>query len=114
MLLPVIDSIPAVQVVETGSLNVTFNATDAEGSAVSLVLEENLAFITPVSSGNGTATYSIKPKFGDAGDYVLNVVATDADGATDTETFHLTVVPYGVQNFSSYRYSYRSNDHNVQ
>jgi subtilisin family serine protease len=98
--LPVIDSIAPVSVVETGSLNVTFTASDPEGSNVSVVLQENLAFITPVSSGNGTATYSIKPKFGDAGSYALSVVATDADGATATETFNLTVVPYGVQDFS--------------
>lgn len=97
---PVIDSVAAVSVVETGAINVTFTASDPDGTPVSVVLQENLSFINRVSGGNGTATYSIRPQFGHAGEYPLDVVATDADGLSSTTTFHLTVVPYGVQDFS--------------
>lgn len=99
VILPLIGTIDSAEVIETGSLNVTFTATGPEDASISVVLNEFVAFITPVSSGNGTATYSIKPTIGDAGEYDFDVVAT-ANGQYDTATFHLSVVPYGVQDLS--------------
>jgi hypothetical protein len=98
---PVVTPVAAT-VVELSSQNITFTATDVEGDAVTIVLHENLPFITKVSSANGTATYSVKPLLGNAGVYSLPLVATDARGAKDSVVFKLTVLPYGVQSFSLY------------
>jgi len=87
-------------VAETETISVVFTATDVDDSLVTVVLKNAPAFITPVSSGNGTASYSIHPTYGEAGEYDLTVVATDGRGKSDSATFHLTVIPYGVDDFS--------------
>jgi len=97
---PVLAPIDTAVVVELGNLDVTFTATDGDGDPVTVELYEDLSFITPVSSANGTATYRISPLLGNAGEYDLPVVAIDSTGATDTAYFHLSVLPYGVASFS--------------
>lgn len=97
---PVLATVDTAEVPELGTLQVVFTATDADQEAVTVVLHENLAFINPVSTSNGTALYAITPKLGDAGEYDLPVIATDARGAQDSAVFHLSVVAYGVQSFS--------------
>jgi hypothetical protein len=97
---PVLAAVAPAEVVETNTLQVDFTATDADQEAVTVELQENLAFITKISSSSGKASYAIAPKPGDAGEYDLPVIATDARGLTDTAVFHLSVIAYGVESFS--------------
>ncbi|HEY9046200.1 MAG TPA: S8 family serine peptidase [Ohtaekwangia sp.] len=97
---PVLDPIDTAAVAELTTLDVTFTATDADNDPVTVELQENLSFISLLSSANGTATYRISPLLGHAGEYDLPVLAIDSAGATDTAYFHLSVLPYGVASFS--------------
>lgn len=97
---PVLDAIDSVEVIELGSYEVTFTATDPDGDPLTVQLIESLPFITQTSTANGTATYSIIPAIGHAGEYDLPVLATDSTGAIDSATFHLSIIPYGVESYS--------------
>lgn len=97
---PVLADISDVTVAETGSAEVTFTATDEDDSVLTVTLVDHPSFISQVSSGNGTVTYSINPGLGDAGDYHISVLARDERGEADSALFHLTVVPYGIADFS--------------
>lgn len=97
---PVLAPISEVSVIETGSEEVTFTATDEDDSVVNITVTGQPDFMTVTYAGNGTATYSITPALGDAGQYSILVTAEDARGEIDTAIFYLSVVPYGVENFS--------------
>jgi subtilisin family serine protease len=97
---PVLAEIPAITVLENQIVNVTFTATDADDSTVTVTLQNLPAFITPVGSGNGSATYKIRPPVGSQGEYYLPVVAEDSRGAIDVDTFHLSVKRFAVNSFS--------------
>ncbi|MEO7990302.1 MAG: S8 family serine peptidase [Chryseolinea sp.] len=96
VLLPISDK----SVRELNTLNLTFTATDPDDSLVQVAITNAPAFVTQTNSGNGTSSYSVKPLIGDAGNYEIQVAATDPRGGITTQTFNLTVIPYGVQNFS--------------
>ncbi|WP_421879588.1 S8 family serine peptidase [Marinoscillum sp.] len=87
-------------VIELGSIDLTFQATDADDSILSVSLVNAPSFISVSSSAMGTATYSVAPELGDAGEYYLTVLAEDGRGATDSADFVLTVEPYGVSSFT--------------
>jgi Bacterial Ig domain len=97
---PVITSIPDVAATETQTANFTISAVDSDDSTVTLSLVNAPAFVTLVSSGNGTATYSLNPSIGRAGTYTITINAVDTRGMTTDTTFQLTVIPYGVESFS--------------
>lgn len=97
---PVLDPIDTTTVIELGETEATFTATDIDDEPVEVVLANMPAFISSVSSGDGTATYRITPGLGDGGAYDLLVTATDARGKQDSAFFHLRVVPYGVESFA--------------
>lgn len=97
---PVLAAINPLTVRELSAADVSFTATDIDNEPVTVVLEEDLAFITALSTSNGNASYRIKPLPGDAGTYDLNVKATDARGKSDAKVFQLTVTPYGVVSFT--------------
>jgi subtilisin family serine protease len=97
---PVLAEIPETMVLENQIVNVTFTATDADDSTVTVTLQNLPAFITLVGSGNGFATYKIRPPVGAQGEYYLPVVAEDNRGATDVDTFHLSVKRFAVNSFS--------------
>ncbi|MBT1708525.1 S8 family serine peptidase [Fulvivirgaceae bacterium PWU5] len=97
---PVLAPIDTAVVATLTSKDVTFTATDADDSVVTVQLLDAPSFVTLKSSGNGTATYTISPAVGQEGEYSLWVLATDARGASDSAIFHLSVVSYGVQSFS--------------
>jgi hypothetical protein len=97
---PVLAEIPETIVLENQLVNVTFTATDADDSTVTVTLHNLPAFITPAGSGNGFATYKIKPPVGAEGEYYLPVIAEDSRGATDVDTFHLSVKRFAVNSFS--------------
>lgn len=97
---PVLAHIAPRTVLERQIASVTFNATDEDDSLVSVQLLDYPAFITPAGSGNGYATYNIRPLVGNAGTYDLAVIATDARGATDIDTFKLAVQEFAVNSFA--------------
>lgn len=97
---PVLAKISNASVIETGTIDLTFTATDEDDSIVTVTLLTPPPFVSLSSAGNGTATYSVNPAIGDAGQYPLTVVAEDARGEVDSASFMLTVIPYGVENFS--------------
>jgi subtilisin family serine protease len=97
---PEIADIPAKTVIERESLQVVLNAVDQDDDDVSIILRDPPSFVTLATSGNGTATYTIKPPLGAKGEYTLLAVAADSSGKKDSASFNLTVVPYGIANFS--------------
>ena len=97
---PVLSAVIDKSVRELGSLNLTFTATDADDSIVYVSLENAPSFVTQTSAVSGSATYSVKPLIGDAGNYEITVVAKDGRGGMASQTFNLEVIRYGVQNFS--------------
>ncbi|RAW00315.1 S8 family serine peptidase [Pseudochryseolinea flava] len=97
---PVLAPIPALTVLEKEIAQVTISATDEDDSLVTITIDGAPAFVTAASSGNGTATYDIKPTVGDAGEYHIIVTATDARGAIDIDTLHLSVLEFAVKSFS--------------
>ncbi|HYG20599.1 MAG TPA: S8 family serine peptidase [Ohtaekwangia sp.] len=97
---PVLADIADATVLEKQTLNVTFTATDEDDSLVTVTLQDLPDFITLTGSGNGYASYAIKPLVGDEGEYDLAVIAEDARGAMDVDTFHLSVIRFAVASFS--------------
>ncbi len=97
---PVLAPVTDQSVRELNTLNLIFTATDPDDSNVAVSIVNAPAFVTLTSSTNGTAKYSVKPLIGDAGSYEITVVAQDPRGGIATQAFDLTVIPYGVQNFS--------------
>ncbi len=97
---PVIDSLTDVSVVEGGFLELTFTATDADDSLVTVVAEGIPDFATLTGQANGSISYSFAPVIGDAGDYTITVVAEDGRGMMSTFSFVLSVVPYGVNAYN--------------
>ncbi|MEX2233362.1 MAG: S8 family serine peptidase [Cyclobacteriaceae bacterium] len=97
---PVIHPVTDMNLIETESVKVTFTATDRDDANLSIAVANAPGFFKMASSGNGTATYSVKPKIGDAGDYSITLVATDSRGKISTSIFDLSVIQYGVEGFS--------------
>lgn len=97
---PEIDSVADVSVVETGFHSLVLTASDPDDSEVTLSITNLPGFVKLKSSENGKAVYKVSPVIGDAGEYLLEVKATDSQGATSTMTFVLTVTRYGVESFT--------------
>ncbi len=97
---PVLSPVSNKSVLELGSLNLTFKATDPDDSLVALSISGAPSFVTLTNSSNGLARYAVKPLIGDAGNYEITVTAADPRGGIDTAVFNLEVKAYGVQNFS--------------
>jgi PKD repeat protein len=91
---PALDPIADVVVAEGASDSRNVNASDPDGDVVELSTTGLPAFATlnPPTSGTGSVstTISINPAIGDQGTYPVSVTAT-AIGATDTESFTITV-----------------------
>jgi hypothetical protein len=97
---PVIGDIADISVVETQTASLTINASDQDDPQVTVLIINKPAFMTLTSSGNGTATYAIKPLLNNRGTYTLTVEATDSRGLKSYRNVQLRVIPYGVENFS--------------
>lgn len=87
-------------VIELGSIDITFLATDVDDSILDVSVINPPSFMTLSGSGYGEASYSVSPAIGDAGDYYLTVFAEDGRGFTDSATVVLTVDPYGISSFT--------------
>ncbi len=89
---PTIAAISNLTVAEGNSQNVAVSASDPDpGDVLILTSNENLSFVNFTDNGNGSGTFAINPTSGDAGSYTINVTATDNQGASDSESFTLTV-----------------------
>lgn len=94
---PVIDAIADQTIEEGATLALAFNATDADGDALTITTSSTpdaSAFFTETVTTDGSGTYTvtldIAPQVGDAGSYGFTVTADD--GATSSnETFNLDV-----------------------
>lgn len=93
---PVITAIADTDVDEGGSLDVLIVASDPDGQIPTLsatidgqAVPDLFATITP--TGDGTATLSFNPAFGETGVYSIVVTADDGATGTSTEPFQLTV-----------------------
>lgn len=97
---PVLDVVNDTTVVETGVINLSFAATDPDDKEVKVFLRGAPSFISVDAQSYGSANYVVKPKIGDKGVYKIKVIAQDVRGLSDSLTFNLTVLPYGVSSFS--------------
>ena len=79
---------------EGETLTIAVNASDAEPGTLTLSLSDAPPFVNFVDNGNGTASISATPGFGDAGMYAITASVTDngPGSLSDEETFNLTVV----------------------
>lgn len=105
--LTVFDNLPPVItpftdgfVLERGTFDFSFSATDVDDSTLSVYVANPPSFVKKTSQGNGTVSYQAKPALGDAGVYYLTVIASDARGGVDSAAYRLDVLPYGVVSFS--------------
>jgi subtilisin family serine protease len=100
-LLPVLALSQDTTVSQTGSLAISFTATDPDDSLVSVTLVDPPSFAHKVNESNGSVTYTFDPLLSDPpGLYEIVVMAEDEKGGSITGVFQLTVLRYGVQNFS--------------
>jgi hypothetical protein len=98
---PLVDHINNIVITEKESIECTINATDINDSIVTIYLDSIPDFITEVRAENKSITYKIAPTYGDAGEYKLVIHAQDPHGAMDTDTLHLSVLPYhAISDFS--------------
>ena len=92
---PVVATVGTQTVVEGGSLTFNVSATDADGDNLTLSETGLPPFASFTDNGNGTATITVTPDFGDAlgSPYAVTIQATD-DGIGalfDTESFQLQI-----------------------
>jgi 6-pyruvoyl-tetrahydropterin synthase len=97
---PVIHPVEALILAETTSQQITFSATDANDSLITVFLENAPAFITLHHTSPASSTYTFAPATTDIGEYDFSVVAKDLGGNTSTLAVHLSVIPYRVTGFS--------------
>jgi hypothetical protein len=102
--LPVLGFLQDTTVAQTGSLLVTFTATDSDDSLVSVTLLNPPSFSNKINESNGSVTYAFSPLLTDPqGLYEMVVIAEDEKNGSTSGIFRLTVLPvppFGVQNFS--------------
>jgi hypothetical protein len=79
---------------ERDSRELLLSASDPDGDAVTLTVAGLPQFATFIDAGNGTASLSLRPGFGDAGVYSLIATATDSKGAATS--FALSVIVVAV------------------
>ena len=77
---PIISPIGDIRVAENQITNVTISASDLEENSVSFAGENLPTFVTLTDNLDGTANLNIGPNSGDAGNYIMQIVATDDQG----------------------------------
>ncbi len=90
---PVWSVISAQSVDENSSLSVPVSASDPDGNGVSLTVFSAPAFTGFTDNGSGSGSVSFTPGLDDAGNYTIQLIATDngTPNLTDTLSFSLTV-----------------------
>ncbi|MDH3307627.1 MAG: malectin domain-containing carbohydrate-binding protein, partial [Acidimicrobiia bacterium] len=90
---PVVATSTDQSVSEQAPYSRTITATDPDSGDFLSMSVSGLPFWASVTSrGDGTITFGGTPGFDDAGSSTVTVTATDPDGASDAESFTLTVV----------------------
>ncbi|MBZ6378868.1 hypothetical protein B5C34_10665 [Pacificimonas flava] len=84
------DDTQEVEVDEDGSVDVTVEATDADGDDLTYEVSDVVGGAV-VDNGDGTFTYTPDADFSGDGSFV--VTATDPDGETATQTVNVTINP---------------------
>lgn len=97
---PVLAAVADTTLTELGKAYLTFSTTDEDDSLVTVQVTNAPDFMSPVKQKNGYSKYVLKPQVGEAGEYDITVTATDGHNYTSSQTFHLSVLPYGVSGFS--------------
>jgi Zn-dependent metalloprotease len=90
---PVFAEIPDTATAEGDTLEMIVSATDPDGNNITLSTVNLLPFGSFSDNGNGSGNFVFTPGFSSAGNYLIDVIATD-DGIPalgDTATFMLTV-----------------------
>ena len=90
---PQIAATPDTTVFEGNSTQLTLSASDADGDSLSFVLNNLPGFTGFTDNGDGTATVTVSPAAGDAGNYSVGITVTDSgDPALQAESsFNLIV-----------------------
>jgi hypothetical protein len=88
---PVLNAIGAQTLDEGATLTLTISATDGDFDMVALTATGLAGFMTFTDNSGGSATLNVAPDFSHSGAYSVTVTATDAGGATASETFTVTV-----------------------
>ncbi|MEM7220376.1 MAG: putative Ig domain-containing protein [Pseudomonadota bacterium] len=94
---PSLTAIPPQTAVENQELSIALSANDPDGP-LPIVLSETNALpgsATIDDGGSGTGTFRYTPAVGESagGPYSVTITATDDDGATDTTSFTINVIP---------------------
>ncbi|MBD3160758.1 MAG: S8 family serine peptidase, partial [Candidatus Eisenbacteria bacterium] len=79
--------------VEGDLLEFDVTATDPDLDPLFLFATQRPSSSTYVDNGDGTATFRWTPDIGDAGEVDVTVVARDPNGANDTDTINIIVLP---------------------
>ncbi|RYZ52434.1 MAG: hypothetical protein EOP49_09485, partial [Sphingobacteriales bacterium] len=74
----------------SSSRTVNFTATDVDGEALTMTIQNMPAFGT-FTPGNGTASLVLNPSAGQTGNYTVSVRATDGNSGQASTTFTITV-----------------------
>jgi PKD repeat protein len=90
---PVLAAIANQQVAEGETLVVPVSASDPDGDNISISAINIPVFGSLVDNGNGTATITFTPNFGDVGNYSVIIIAVDngQPSLSDTVSFNLSV-----------------------
>lgn len=99
--LPVIEPLQDTSVVQTEELILRFSATTPSDNVITMDVPDPPSFAKKVESGNGYVIYQFNPTLTDeARAYDITVTANDAQENSSSTSFRLTVLPYGIRNFS--------------
>jgi len=98
---PILDPLTKILITEKELFELIVSAKDANDSIVNIFIDSIPDFIKEVRIDNKSITYKIAPTYGDAGEYKLVIHTQDPQGAMDTDTLHLSVLPFhSISNFS--------------
>jgi parallel beta-helix repeat protein len=90
---PVFDPVDDLSVTEGDLATFEITVSDPDSLSVSITANNPPAFVSIEDHGDKSATVSINPGFETAGDYTVDLVATDETNTTGTLSFTLTVAP---------------------
>ncbi|MFW5696829.1 MAG: hypothetical protein ACOCXR_03495, partial [Phototrophicaceae bacterium] len=89
---PTLPAIDPVTMQETQSTTINFSATPSSGSGPVTFSAMNLSdWMTFTDNGDNTATLTLDPEKGQAGDYDVTIVATGDNDSSSSQAFSITV-----------------------